>query len=142
MLSSLKPRQAFDKAQTEGDSSSNLTIISVIRLQRGGIDAALDVPKVDVLAVDIEVEDADELLSDFDMSAADSVESDDEIIAALDAHDPRDNVVAPDPVAPVANWLADVRELARRHGPFSAAQTLLIIRELNAVDDPAVQAGR
>jgi hypothetical protein len=81
--------------------------------------------------------DADDMLADLDLSPADVAETDEEIIAALDAIDPRDYVATPGPVAPVADWLIDVRELARKHGPFSAAQTLQIIRELNGTGPEA-----
>jgi hypothetical protein len=111
MLSKSKnetPRQAFDKAEAEGDSVSNLNIISAIELKSGGrIKAALDVadaPPADVIAVDPEFEKADDLLSDLDMTPALEAESDAEIMAALDssdAIDPRDYATAPNPVAPV-----------------------------------------
>jgi hypothetical protein len=73
------------------------------------------------------------LLDDLDMTpAANEGVSDAEIMAALDSYD---DLVAPDPVAPVADWLTDLRELARKHGPFSAVQILQMVRELDPVDE-------
>jgi len=107
MLSKSKnetPRQAFDKAEAEGDSVSNLNIISAIELKSGGrIKAALDVadaPPAYVIAVDPEFEKADDLLSDLDMTPALEAESDAEIMRALD---PSDDDTAPAPVAPAAS---------------------------------------
>lgn len=62
-----------------------------------------------------------------------------EMMADLDDSIGPDEVVAPDPVAPIADWLTDLRELAREHGPFSAAQILQIVRELDA---PGNEPGR
>lgn len=66
-------------------------------------------------------------LDDMDMSY---VESTEEIMAALDASDANDTRHYPVPVAPVADWLVEVRALARKHGPFSAAQITQIVHEL------------
>jgi hypothetical protein len=93
----------------------------------------------DGIAVDPKVETVDDLLSDLDMTPNAEAESDADIMAALDA---ADDIAAPDPVVPVADWLTDLRELARKHGPFSAVQILQIVRELDAVDDLAVEASR
>jgi hypothetical protein len=142
MLSSSKPetpRQAFDKAETEGDSASNLNIISAIKPKLGGrIIAALDVPDVppaDAIAVDPEVETADDLLAELDMTPALEAESDEEIMRALDSSD--DIPDHPLPVTPIADWLTDVQELARKHGPFAPWQIVQIIRALNAPADEA-----
>jgi hypothetical protein len=62
-----------------------------------------------------------------------------EMMAALDDSIGPDEVVAPASVAPVADWLTDLRELARKHGPFSAAQIQQIVRELDA---PGKEPGR
>jgi hypothetical protein len=111
-----------------------------------------DVPLAEATTV---VTDHDDLLTDLDMSPRE--ESDAEIMAALDpsdldmtpAHeavsvaeimaalDAADDVASPDPVAPVADWLTDLRELAQKHGPFSAAQILQIVRELDAPGNEA-----
>ena len=80
----------------------------------------------------------DDWLTDLDMTPHAEAESDAEIMAALDAIDP-DDVTTPDPIAPVDGWLTDLRELARKHGPFSAAQILQIVREL---DTPGNEASR
>ena len=79
--------------------------------------------------------DDDDLLSDLDLTPSEEAETDAEIMAALDFCNPPDDVARPDPVAPIADWLTDVRELARKHGPFSAAQILQIVRELDPVAD-------
>jgi hypothetical protein len=79
----------------------------------------------------------DDLLSDLDMTLSAEVESDAEIMRALDAVDPADDVAKSDPVAPVADWLPDVQELARKHGPFAPWQILEIIRALNAPGNEA-----
>lgn len=97
---------------------------------RGGAD----VPLAKATTV---VTDDDDWLADLETAPAHEVESDAEVMAALEAYDPRDDVAAPDPVAPVADWLADVRELARKHGPFAPWQIVEIIRTLNAPADEA-----
>jgi hypothetical protein len=78
----------------------------------------------------------DDWLTDLDMTPHAEAETDEAIMAALDSSD---DLAAPDPVPPVADWLTDVRELALKHGPFSAAQILQIVREL---DTPGNEAGR
>src|ERR1035437_3025780 len=92
MLSKSKtetPRQAFDKAEAEGDSVSNLNIILAIELKSGGrIKAALDVadaPPAYVIAVDPEFEKADDLLSDLDLAPSLEAESDAEIMRGLES---------------------------------------------------------
>ena len=95
--------------------------------------------EVDLKIIDGGPADTDDDLSDLDMTRSGEVESDAEIMAALDPSDSPDDVAKPDPVAPVADWLADVRELARKHGPFAPWQILEVIRALNA---PADEAGQ
>src|SRR5665647_1769547 len=76
----------------------------------------MTVPPTDGTA---EVETDDDLLSDLDMTLASEVESDAEIMAALDPSDENtsDHHI---PVTPVADWMIDVQELARKHGPFAS----------------------
>jgi hypothetical protein len=81
----------------------------------------------------------DDWLSDLDMTPAIEAESDAEIMAALDDIDPSEFVAASAPAVPVADWLTDVRELARKHGPFSAAQILQMVRELDTPGDEATR---
>jgi hypothetical protein len=95
---------------------------------------AADVPLAEATTV---VTEADDWLTDLDLTPAAEAESDEEIMAALDSDDPRDDVAAPDPIAPVADWLADVRELARKHGPFAPWQIVQIICALSAPTDEA-----
>jgi hypothetical protein len=97
----------------------------------------MTIPPTDGIAVDPVVADEDDLLTDLDPTPNDETESDADIMAALDAYDPPDDVATPDPVAPEAGWLTDVREQARKHGPFSVAQVLQIVRELDSVADEA-----
>jgi hypothetical protein len=59
-----------------------------------------------------------------------------EMMASLDASDAPADGAAPDPAPQEADWLADFRELAQKHGPFSASQILQIVRELDSVDGP------
>ena len=98
-----------------------------------------DAPLVDANAAD-PVDD--NLLSELDMAPAAEACSDAEIMAALDVIDPSDDVAAPEPVTPVADWLTDVQELARKHGPFAPWQIVQIICALNAIEDPTVEAGQ
>jgi hypothetical protein len=93
----------------------------------------MTVPPTDGIA---EVETDDDLLSDLDMSLASDVESNAEIMAALDPSDD-DAPDHPLPVTPVADWMTDVQELARKHGPFAPWQIVQIIRALNAPADVA-----
>jgi hypothetical protein len=79
--------------------------------------------------------DDDDLLSDLDLTPSAEAETDAEIMAALDSEDE----AAPNPVVPADDWLAAVQELARLFGPFSPAQILQIVREL---DVPGNEAGR
>jgi hypothetical protein len=82
----------------------------------------------------------DDLLADLDMAPDHEVESAEELIAALDLADERARAVISASVAdiaPPADWLADVRELARKHGPFAPWQIAQIIRTLNAPADEA-----
>jgi hypothetical protein len=102
----------------------------------------MTIPPTDGIAVYPEAETDDDLLSDLDMTPAPEAESDAEIMAALDACDPPADVVASDPAPPEAQWLADFKAVARKHRPFSTAQIVKIFYMLNAVDDPAVEAGR
>jgi hypothetical protein len=103
-----------------------------------------DIPPIDLLAVPPEAETDDDLLSELDLTPNAEAESDADIMAALDASDPPDDDTPDDPipVTPVVDWLTDVEELARKHRPFAPWQIVQIIRALNAVDDPAVEAGR
>jgi hypothetical protein len=94
--------------------------------------------EVDPKIIDGSPVDTDDDLSDLDMTLAAEVESDAEIMRALDPSD-NDTPDNPDPVALVADWLADVRELSRKHGPFARWQIDQIIRELNAPGNEAVR---
>ena len=84
------------------------------------------------------VTDDDDWLSDLDMTPALEEASNEEIMRALDSPDD-DTPHHPLPVTPVADWLTDVRELARKHGPFSAAQILQMVRELDTPGDEATR---
>jgi hypothetical protein len=98
---------------------------------------AADVPLAEATPV---VTDDDDWLTDLDMTPRE--ESDAEIMAALDAipnDGPDDPPIAPEPA--MADWLTDVQELARKHGPFAPWQIVKIICALNAVDDTAVETG-
>jgi hypothetical protein len=64
-----------------------------------------------------------------------------EMMAALGPSDPSTDGVAPTPARQPDEWLADFKALARKHRPFSMVQMVEILRALNAVDDPAVDAG-
>jgi len=97
-------------------------------------DSDNNLKKIDNAPVDA---DDDDWLTDLDMTPALEAESDAEIMRAVHAIDLDDCVTAPGPVAPVADWLSDVRELARLYGPFSAAQILQIVRELDVSADEA-----
>jgi hypothetical protein len=96
----------------------------------------MTIPPTDGIAVDPEVEADDDLLSDLDMAPSLEAESDAEIMAALDPSDD-DTPDHPLPVTPVADWLPDVQELARKHGPFAPWQIVQIICALNAPADEA-----
>jgi hypothetical protein len=88
------------------------------------------------------VTDDDDLLTDLDLTPAHEAVSDAEIMAALDAipnDGPDDPPIAPEPAT--AGWLTDIRELARKHGPFAPWQIVQIICALNAGGDPAVETG-
>jgi hypothetical protein len=78
-----------------------------------------------------DLEIGDDLLPD----PEDCPETDESSLASLDDYDPHE----PDPVALVADWLIEVRELVQRRGPFSAEQIAQIVRELSA---PADGSGR
>jgi len=65
-----------------------------------------------------------------------------EMMAALGPSDPPTDGVAPSPAPQPDEWLADFRALARKHRPFSTNQMVEILRALNAVEDPAVEAGQ
>jgi hypothetical protein len=65
-----------------------------------------------------------------------------EMMAALGPSDPPTDSVAPAPAPYNDEWLTDFRTLARKHRPFSTTQMVKILRALNAVDDPAVEAGQ
>jgi hypothetical protein len=62
-----------------------------------------------------------------------------ELMAALGPSD--SDVVAPASIPQDAEWLVDFKALARKHRPFSTTQMVQILRALNAVDDPAADAG-
>lgn len=82
----------------------------------------------------------DDLLADLDMAPDSDPKSAEELIAALDLADEKAAALIPVAVAaiaPIAEWLADVRELARKHGPFAPSQIVQIIRALNAPADEA-----
>jgi hypothetical protein len=96
----------------------------------------MTVPPDDDIAVDPEVETADDLLAELDMTPALEAESDEEIMRALDSSDD-DTPDHPVPVTPVDDWLTDVQELARKHGPFAPWQIVKIICALNAPADGA-----
>jgi hypothetical protein len=102
-----------------------------------------DIPPIDLLAASPETENDDDLLSELDMTPHAEAESDADIMAALDASDPSDDYALddPTPITPIATWLTDVQELARKHGPFAPWQIVKIICALNAVDDTAVETG-
>ena len=72
----------------------------------------------------------DDLLADLEMPPEVEPESAEELIAALDLADEKAAAMIPVSVAditPLAEWLADVRELARKHGPFAPWQIVQII---------------
>jgi hypothetical protein len=62
-------------------------------------------------------------------------------MAALDPCEPPDDDTPNGPVAvmPVADWLTDAQELARKHGPFAPWQIVKIICALNAPVDGEVR---
>jgi hypothetical protein len=99
-----------------------------------------DVPLADAIAAD---PTNDDLLSDFDLTPNAEAESDEEIMKALNAYDAPDDDTPDEstPVTPIADWLTDAQELARKHRPFAPWQIVQIICALNAVDDPAADAG-
>jgi hypothetical protein len=134
------------EVETDDDLLTELDLTPAVEAcSDAEIMAALDVadhPSASVVAADAVIETEDDLLSDLDMTPALEAESDAEIMAALDSLDPLADELVPDPVAPVAGWLTDVQELARKHGPFAPWQIVQVIRALNAIEDPAVEAGR
>lgn len=80
-----------------------------------------------------DIEDDGDLIFDLDLVAAG--DGDEDILAALDklAVSSSDGPAVPDTVASVEpEWLVDVRELVRRHGPFSPAHVMKIIPILTA----------
>jgi hypothetical protein len=86
------------------------------------------------------IDSDDDLLADLDMPPEVEPESAEELIAALNLADEGTAAIVPASVAaiaPPAEWLADVRELARKHGPFAPWQIVQIIRALNAPADEA-----
>jgi hypothetical protein len=131
--------ESLNSIKTDGNLAPNPIINLSIQLGSGdGIMAVADAANI-LSAHNIVAASVDEdLLTDLDMNPTPSDEegiSDAEIMAALHEDDP----AASDPVAPVDEWLTDVQELARKHGPLSAAQILQIVREL---DVPGSEAGR
>jgi hypothetical protein len=135
-------QQSFEKPEEDDNLGPNLDMTSAIEAKSNAeIMAALDVAddrSASVVAANAVIEAPDDLLADLDMTPALEAESDEEIMRALDSSDDE----APDhplSVTPVADWLTDVRELARKHGPFSAAQILQMVREL---DVPGHEATR
>jgi hypothetical protein len=79
----------------------------------------------------------DDLLSDLDLGV--EVETVDDLMAALDASDDPPDDIASVVAAPVADWLIDVRQLARKHGPFAPWQILEVIRALSESGDEPSQ---
>jgi hypothetical protein len=99
----------------------------------------MTIPPSDGIVVDPEVETDDDLLSDLDLTPSAEAETDAEIMAALNSEDD-DTAKHHLSVMPIADWMTDVQELARKHGPFAPWQIVQIICALNAVDDSAVDA--
>jgi hypothetical protein len=89
------------------------------------IDDALDAGAINEIG--------DDLLAELEMGT--EVETTDELMAALDSFDPDDSPSEPAPAPAVDDWLIDVRELARKHGPFAPWQIVQIIRTLNSPDN-------
>jgi hypothetical protein len=69
------------------------------------------------------------------IDACPEIETVESMLASLDDFDPDDAV----PVAPVPDWLIEVRELARKHGPFTPAQIAQTVHELSAPADGPVR---
>jgi hypothetical protein len=63
------------------------------------------------------------------------IETVESMLASLDDFD----TDYPVPVAPVPDWLIEVRELARKHGPFTPAQIAQTVHELSAPADGPVR---
>jgi hypothetical protein len=89
--------------------------------------------KSEQCSVEVETDD----LLDLDRGPTAEAESDADLMKALDSED----FVASTPAPQEAEWLADFKALARKHGPFSTSQVMEIFRALNAGDDPAAEAG-
>jgi hypothetical protein len=140
---------ADPEVETSDDLLSELDMTSAIEAKSNAeTRAALDVAddrSASVVAANAVIETPDDMLADLDMTPALEAESDEEIMRALDSEDD-DAPDHPLPIAPepaTADWLTDVRELARKHGPFAPWQIIKIICALNApADDPAVEASR
>ena len=116
-----KPVPNDQYSTSDDDSDNNLKKIDLSDAER---DAA------------VVIETADDMLDDLDMTPALEAESNEEIMRALDSEDD-DTPHYPLPVTPVADWLTDVQELARKHGPFAPWQIIKIICALNAPADEA-----
>jgi hypothetical protein len=71
----------------------------------------------------------DHFLDDLDMSPTE--ESNEEVLAALGDLLPEAAFDAPSVPEVTPSWLTDAQEYAVKHGPFSTAQIVAIIRALN-----------
>jgi hypothetical protein len=133
-------QQSFEKPEEESNLGPNLDMTSAIEAESNAeIMAAPDVAddrSASVVAANEVIETADDMLDDLDMTPALEAESNEEIMRALDSEDD-DTPHYPLPVTPVADWLTDVKELARKHGPFAPWQIIKIICALNAPADEA-----
>ena len=96
----------------------------------------------------VDIETDDDLL---DPGPTAEVESDADLMKALDSDfvaastAPRCAAPCAGPATPTpapldADWLADFKAVARKHRPFSTTQMVQILRALNAVDDPTLEA--
>jgi hypothetical protein len=86
------------------------------------------------------IESPDDLLSDLDIMPDVDVESDESSIASLDASDENAVEIATvsgTVIAPSAEWMNKIREIARDYGPFASHEIVQIIRELNRAPNPA-----
>src|SRR5882762_11568098 len=102
----------------------------------------MTIPPSEGIALDAAVETDDDWLTDLDLTPNAEAATDENIMKAMELDEEAVEIgaVARAPVAPVAGWLTNVRELARKHGPFAPWQIVQIICARNAVDDPAADA--
>ncbi|MBR1223764.1 hypothetical protein JQ600_02480 [Bradyrhizobium sp. AUGA SZCCT0176] len=84
----------------------------------------------------------DDILSDLDLWA--EGDGDEDISAAIAMLDVSlsDDTTVPNTVVVDPEWMADVRELARKHGPFSTAHIMKITPILLASHDRAPGFGQ